>query len=117
MLVVGLPQFPPLLQRCFRSSRMRDLAAQPPVAAADPVDQTDKEGPRSMSEEKNIHAGHGDSFAAAKSEPSGYEPPKMIRVSLRPEEAVLGHCKVTGAMGPVASSSCRSFVSCRTLGS
>jgi hypothetical protein len=47
----------------------------------------------------------------------GYEPPKVIRVSLRPEEAVLGHCKVTGAMGPVASSSCRSFVSCRTLGS
>jgi hypothetical protein len=46
-----------------------------------------------------------------------YEPPKVIRVSLRPEEAVLGHCKVTGAMGPVASSSCRSFVSCRTLGS
>ena len=46
-----------------------------------------------------------------------YEPPKVIRVSLRPEEAVLGHCKVTGAMGPVASSSCRSLVSCRTLGS
>jgi hypothetical protein len=53
--------------------------------------------------------GHGKSGA--------YEPPKVIRVSLRPEEAVLGHCKVTGAMGPVASSSCRSFVSCRTLGS
>jgi hypothetical protein len=46
-----------------------------------------------------------------------YEPPKVIRVSLRPEEAVLGHCKVTGAMGPVGSSSCRSFISCRTLGS
>jgi hypothetical protein len=46
-----------------------------------------------------------------------YEPPKVIRVSLRPEEAVLGHCKVTGAMGPVGSSSCRSYVSCRTLGS
>ncbi len=46
-----------------------------------------------------------------------YEPPKVIRVSLRPEEAVLGHCKVTGAMGPVASSSCRSVIACRTLGS
>jgi hypothetical protein len=45
-----------------------------------------------------------------------YEPPKVIRVSLRPEEAVLGHCKVTGATGPVAAS-CRSVVSCRTLGS
>ncbi|HKN75893.1 MAG TPA: hypothetical protein VJW94_12010 [Candidatus Acidoferrum sp.] len=48
---------------------------------------------------------------------TAYEPPKVIRVSLRPDEAVLGHCKVTGAMGPVASSSCRSVVSCRTLGS
>lgn len=45
-----------------------------------------------------------------------YEPPKVIRVSLRPEEAVLGHCKVTGATGPV-STSCRSVVACRTLGS
>ena len=47
---------------------------------------------------------------------AAYEPPKVIRVSLRPEEAVLGHCKVTGATGPV-STSCRSVVSCRTLGS
>ncbi|MGB9465818.1 MAG: hypothetical protein WBR10_11975 [Candidatus Acidiferrum sp.] len=45
-----------------------------------------------------------------------YEPPKVIRVSLRPEEAVLGHCKVTGATGPVATS-CRSVIACRTLGS
>jgi len=47
---------------------------------------------------------------------AAYEPPKVIRVSLRPEEAVLGHCKVTGAAGPVATS-CRSIVACRTLGS
>jgi hypothetical protein len=46
-----------------------------------------------------------------------YEPPKVIRVSLRPEEAVLGHCKVTGAAGPVATS-CRSLLgACRTPGS
>ena len=45
-----------------------------------------------------------------------YEPPKVIRVSLRPEEAVLGHCKVTGAAGPV-SGSCVSVMACRTLGS
>ena len=45
-----------------------------------------------------------------------YEPPRVIRVSLRPEEAVLGHCKVTGATGTV-STSCRSIVACRTLGS
>ncbi|HYL61360.1 MAG TPA: hypothetical protein VE077_01985 [Candidatus Methylomirabilis sp.] len=45
-----------------------------------------------------------------------YEPPKVIRVSLRPDEAVLGHCKITGHAGPV-SGSCRSIIACRTLGS
>jgi hypothetical protein len=45
-----------------------------------------------------------------------YEPPKVIRVSLRPEEAVLGHCKVTGSGGPV-SGTCRSVVACRSIGS
>jgi hypothetical protein len=45
-----------------------------------------------------------------------YEAPRVIRVSLRPDEAVLGHCKVTGAAGPV-SGSCRSVVSCRSIGS
>jgi hypothetical protein len=45
-----------------------------------------------------------------------YEAPKVIRVTLRPEEAVLGHCKITGATGPVASS-CRFPVSCPTMGS
>ena len=46
-----------------------------------------------------------------------YQPPKVTRVSLRPDEAVLGHCKVTGSAGPV-SGSCRSAViTCRTIGS
>jgi hypothetical protein len=45
-----------------------------------------------------------------------YEAPKVIRVSLRPEEAVLGHCKIVGHAGPV-SGSCVSVVACRTLGS
>jgi hypothetical protein len=50
-------------------------------------------------------------------EPKGaYEPPKVIRVSLRPEEAVLGHCKITGAAGPV-STSCLSVMACMTQGS
>lgn len=31
-----------------------------------------------------------------------YESPKLVRVSLRPEEAVLGHCKVTGSGGPAS---------------
>lgn len=47
-----------------------------------------------------------------------YEAPKVIRVSLRPEEAVLGHCKVTGAMGPVSASGCKGALGvCRTFGS
>jgi hypothetical protein len=45
-----------------------------------------------------------------------YEPPQVIRVSLRPEEAVLGHCKIVGHAGPV-SGSCRSVVACRSIGS
>lgn len=49
-------------------------------------------------------------------EKAAYEAPKVIRVSLRPEEAVLGHCKITGHAGPV-SGSCRSIVACRTVGS
>ncbi|MGB8473352.1 MAG: hypothetical protein WCE61_04620 [Candidatus Acidiferrum sp.] len=47
---------------------------------------------------------------------SAYEAPKVVRVSLRPEEAVLGHCKITGATGPVATS-CRYPASCPTMGS
>ena len=45
-----------------------------------------------------------------------YEAPKVIRVSLRPDEAVLGHCKVTGSAGPV-SGGCRPLVSCKSIGS
>jgi len=32
-----------------------------------------------------------------------YEPPQLVRISLRPEEAVLGHCKIAGAIGPIGS--------------
>ena len=46
-----------------------------------------------------------------------YEAPKLLRVSLRPAEAVLGHCKVNGSAGP-ESGSCRSgTLVCRTPGS
>lgn len=45
-----------------------------------------------------------------------YECPQVVRVSLRPEEAVLGHCKISAAAGP-GSSGCRSVVACRTPGS
>jgi hypothetical protein len=47
---------------------------------------------------------------------AAYSAPVVVRVSLRPEEAVLGHCKVTGVAGP-AGASCRTPSICRTPGS
>jgi len=46
----------------------------------------------------------------------GYERPQVVRVSLRPEEAVLGHCKTSGSAGP-AGAGCHSPVACRSQGS
>jgi hypothetical protein len=45
-----------------------------------------------------------------------YQAPAVVRVSLRPEEAVLGHCKTATSGGPVSAGSCRSTF-CRTFGS
>jgi hypothetical protein len=47
-----------------------------------------------------------------------YQAPSVIRVSLRPEEAVLGHCKVNGAAGPVGGG-CRTIgpITCKSIGS
>ncbi|HXJ87347.1 MAG TPA: hypothetical protein VMS18_11055 [Candidatus Binatia bacterium] len=44
-----------------------------------------------------------------------YEPPSLTAISLRPEEAVLGHCKVLGQSGGQSSTVC-GFV-CPTAGS
>jgi hypothetical protein len=44
-----------------------------------------------------------------------YKQPQLTRVELRPEEAVLGHCKAAGN-GP-ASPGCASPVPCNTPGS
>lgn len=46
-----------------------------------------------------------------------YESPKLVRVSLRPEEAVLGHCKVTGAGGPGNASCVTAIGVCKPPGS
>jgi len=43
------------------------------------------------------------------SEKANYEPPRLTVISLRPEEAVLGHCKSTSTGGPAQSSSCFPF--------
>ncbi len=45
-----------------------------------------------------------------------YEAPSVVRVELRPEEAVLGACKTGNTGGPRASR-CRSIATCSTIGS
>jgi hypothetical protein len=45
-----------------------------------------------------------------------YEPPLLTTISLRPEEAVLGHCKIAGGAGPV-SASCQPIGVCPSQGS
>ena len=44
-----------------------------------------------------------------------YEPPTVVAISLRPEEAVLGNCKTSASSGPAASS-CIALL-CKTIGS
>jgi hypothetical protein len=43
-----------------------------------------------------------------------YEPPQLTTISLRPEEAVLGHCKTSGSSFP--GFPCTAFV-CQNVGS
>ena len=45
-----------------------------------------------------------------------YEPPRVTTISLRPEEAVLGHCKIAGGAGPVNGNSCEAL-HCMSIGS
>ncbi len=45
-----------------------------------------------------------------------YVKPNISEVKLRPEEAVLGNCKIAGSAGPL-SSSCSSPTTCNALGS
>jgi hypothetical protein len=44
-----------------------------------------------------------------------YEPPRLTTISLRPEEAVLGHCKISGQSMP--GSTCGPVSFCPTAGS
>jgi len=45
-----------------------------------------------------------------------YQPPKLSVISLRPEEAVLGHCKNPSTAGPV-STACTNVGGCMIIGS
>lgn len=44
-----------------------------------------------------------------------YDPPRLVTISLRPEEAVLGHCKMAGVSGSVGSMCTVLF--CSSIGS
>jgi hypothetical protein len=44
-----------------------------------------------------------------------YEPPQLTTISLRPEEAVLGHCKIAGSTG--AGGACQILGVCPNQGS
>jgi hypothetical protein len=44
-----------------------------------------------------------------------YEQPKILTINLRPEEAVLGNCKISGSAGP-KTTSCAAL-SCSSIGS
>jgi hypothetical protein len=39
-----------------------------------------------------------------------YVPPQLVTISLRPEEAVLGGCKIAGSGGPASFTSCAALV-------
>jgi hypothetical protein len=45
-----------------------------------------------------------------------YEPPSLLKVALRPDEAVLGFCKVNNKAGPLHGN-CRAVGQCATQGS
>jgi len=44
-----------------------------------------------------------------------YDPPQLVTISLRPEEAVLGHCKMAGVSGSVGAMCTVLF--CSSIGS
>jgi len=46
-----------------------------------------------------------------------YVPPQLVTISLRPEEAVLGNCKIAGTGGPVGANCQPMGVACNSLSS
>jgi len=46
-----------------------------------------------------------------------YEPPRVASISLRPEEAVLGHCKTASGGGNSTMGSCFPIGICNSVGS
>jgi hypothetical protein len=50
-------------------------------------------------------------------EKKAYERPCLSTISLRPEEAVLGHCKNASAAGPVGATCIAIITPCGSVGS
>jgi hypothetical protein len=46
-----------------------------------------------------------------------YEPPRLAKISLRPEEAVLGHCKNSSSAGPGGANCVVLVAPCGSFGS
>ena len=46
-----------------------------------------------------------------------YEPPEIVTISLRPEEAVLSHCKISGGSGPIGAACNLLILACSSIGS
>jgi hypothetical protein len=46
-----------------------------------------------------------------------YEPPRLNVISLRPEEAVLGHCKTLSGGGNLSAFGCVPIGVCNSIGS
>jgi hypothetical protein len=46
-----------------------------------------------------------------------YEQPRLATISLRPEEAVLGHCKNASSAGPAGSTCVALITPCGSFGS
>jgi hypothetical protein len=46
-----------------------------------------------------------------------YDPPRLTNISLRPEEAVLGHCKTSSGGGNSTFASCQPIGICNNTGS
>jgi hypothetical protein len=64
------------------------------------------------------HARTGDAMNPEPERANGkpYEAPQLSEISLRPEEAVLGHCKNAVAVGP-GQGTCNAIVPCGSIGS
>jgi hypothetical protein len=60
---------------------------------------------------------NNDQQQGLKGEKRAYQKPQVIQIPLRPDEAVLGHCKSATASGPGGAGACTSHASCFSSGS